>query len=210
MKRAFSLVEMLVVMGILAILIAATVGAYGPVTRQAQKARGQELVSNVRDALEFVLQKENEWPIAIRREGKKPEGLVTAEVCASLVKHGAMTLDYKARTADDGSTVYDMQGVYRMGLLSPWAEALVRQRLGGGGGTVGDSVRLASGGTVGDHRLRFAVDTDYDGRVQVGVSASGKRQNTTVRATACVWCCGYDGEFGTRDDIYSWGKGQEE
>ena len=83
MKRGFTLVEMLVVIGIIAVLIGASVAAYGPITRQAQRARGQELVSNVKDALEFILQKEDEWPLAIRKAASGSDGQVTAEVCSS-------------------------------------------------------------------------------------------------------------------------------
>lgn len=203
------MIEMLVVIGIIAVLIGASVAAYGPITRQAQRARGQELVSNVKDALEFILQKEDEWPLAIRKAASGSDGQVTAEVCSSLAKYGGMAFEYRKRENADGSVVYEMQGVNRYGLLSPWAEAYVRQRLASGG-SVGDSQTIPSGGTVGDHRLRFAIDDDGDGRVNAAMSATGRRKNVTVRAGACVWCCGYDGKFGTKDDIFSWGKGQEE
>ena len=209
MKKGFTLVEMLVVIGIIAVLIGASVAAYGPVTRQAQRARGQELVTNMKDALEFVLQKEDSWPLAIRSAGSGVEGLMDERVAASLVKYGALTMDYVRTEGPDGEPILTLTGVGHYGILSPWAEAVVRQRIGGGG-SVGDSTVIPSGGTVGDHRLRFAVDHDYDGRVEVSVSARGKKQNTTVRASACVWCCGYDGKFGTKDDIYSWGGAQEE
>ena len=65
---------------------------------------------------------------------------------------------------------------------------------------------VPAGGTIEDHILRFAVDDDLDGIVQIsgadGLSAS-------VRASAAVWCCGRDGKFGTKDDLKSWSKGQE-
>ena len=207
MKKGFTLVEMLVVIGIIIVLVGASVAAYGPVTRRAQKARGQELVTNTKDALEFLLQKRNEWPLVIRKNASGMDAEITSEVGASLARYGAMNLNYR-KVESDGVEKYELVGLDQFGILTPWAAAVVKQRLAGG--TVNDSTPVPSGGTIKDHRLRYAIDDDYDGRVKVGVSASGKQRATTVRASACVWCCGYDGKFGTSDDIYSWGRGQEE
>lgn len=201
------MVEMLVVIGILAVLVGVSVGAYGPATRRAQKARGQELVTNTKDAFEFLLQKRNEWPLAILKNGSGTEGEITSEVGASLAKYGAVKLNFR-KVESDGAEKYELVGLDQFGLVSPWAAAVIKQRLAKGG--VSESTPVPSGGTIKDHRLRFAIDDDYDGRVKVGVSASGRQRATTVRASACVWCCGYDGKFGTKDDIYSWGKDQEE
>ena len=74
--------------------------------------------------------------------------------------------------------------------------------------SAGDGTAVPSGGTIATHRLRFALDTDYDGITEVNgeIEGGGRR----VRASACVWCSGYDGKFGTKDDVRSWTKDQEE
>ena len=74
-------------------------------------------------------------------------------------------------------------------------------------GTVALSTKVPSGGTIQDHRLRFAIDDDLDGIVKA--SPEGY-DSVRVRANAIVWCAGRDGKFGTKDDLRSWAKGQEE
>ena len=51
MKKGFTLIEMLVVIGIIAALIAAAIGSYSGVTRAAEKAKCRELVAQVATAL---------------------------------------------------------------------------------------------------------------------------------------------------------------
>ena len=54
----FTLIEMLVVMGILAILIGAGMITFSAATKKAQQARAREVVSNVATALEAIYQRE--------------------------------------------------------------------------------------------------------------------------------------------------------
>ena len=44
MKKGFTLIEMLVVIGIIAVLLAATLGVYSGATKAAERSRCQELV----------------------------------------------------------------------------------------------------------------------------------------------------------------------
>ena len=74
------------------------------------------------------------------------------------------------------------------------------------------STKVPSGGTIDDHVIRFAVDTDGDGFVDATVGGVSVR----IRASAVAWCCGYDGKIepyaesniGRSDDVYSW-SGQQ-
>lgn len=203
MKRGFSLVEMLVVVGIIAILIAASLGSYNVFVRKASRARCVELVSNVQTALEVVMQNEDAWPRPILAEGTSGEGQLTAKAGAALARRKALSLSYKSVKHADGTSGYELTGNDRLGIVSPWALDVIKRNPNASDGT-----SVPSGGTIADHRLRFAVDDDYDGYTEVKTSASGKG-SARVRASACVWCCGYDGKFGTQDDVYSWSKDQE-
>ena len=50
-KSGCTLVEMLVVIGIIAVLVGASIGGFSAMTKTAEKAKCQELVSNVATAL---------------------------------------------------------------------------------------------------------------------------------------------------------------
>ncbi|MBO7722135.1 MAG: type II secretion system protein [Kiritimatiellae bacterium] len=209
-ERGFTLIEMLTVIGILAILIAAAVGGYGFATRRAQKTRGRELVSNTATALNVLFQRQNRWPKPLLEEAGGG-GRLTARAAACLAVHNLMSLTY-TKTEKEGETFYTLSGLDRCGIVSPWAnEALKRLPTTGSG----LSAKVPSGGTVQDHQLHFAIDTD--GRGVCDVRLGGK--TIKVRGAAVVWSWGMNGVEddyeasmagrGKADDIYSWTKAQE-
>lgn len=204
-RRGFTLVEMLVVIGVLALLMGIATGGYALVLKSAQRTRCTELVSNVKTALESVLQDEDGWPPQILRAGSGAGGLMDALVGASLARRNALSLTYHA-TMRDGQKAYVLTGVDQLGIVDPWAQAVIKNRLGNG--TVSRSTPVPEGGTIEDHTLRFVIDDDYDGICNVPVSVSGGA-SAKVRASACVWAYGRDGKLGTKDDVYSWTPGQE-
>jgi type II secretory pathway pseudopilin PulG len=194
---------MLVVIGILAVLMGASLGGYSTFVKKAQRVRAVELVSNVQTALESVMQREGSWPRAVLAGNNGGNGEITSEVGAALARRGVMSLTYKT-TEQDGEKVYRLTGLDQCGVVSPWATAAIKRAASGG--SVGDSLRVPEGGTVADHRLRYAVDDDYDGITEVSDS---RARPCKVRASACVWCYGMDGKPGTKDDVYSWSAEQE-
>lgn len=203
MKRGFTLVEMLVVIGIISILTGLCAFSYSKVVEKAQTAKLQELVLEVRTALVQVLQKDDSWPRVILSEAASGNGQITPEVGGLLAKRGVISFAYE-KTSQDGTTYYRLTGTNKFGLLTPWADDLVRRSVKKGGLTIAS--RVPTGGTIETHRLRFAVDKDYSG--EVTVSGEGGI-SCIVRANACVWSAGKDGVFGTKDDVKSWTDGQE-
>jgi len=201
-QKGFTLVEMLVVIGIIAILVGAGMATFSSTTRRAQKAKGQELVSNVAAALTAIYQKDGCWPRRILAKGNG-EGEIDAEIAYDLTTKKVMALTTDPNNSSSHKTV----GADRLGVVTPWAAAVIKKA---GKSSVSDSTKVPSGGTIRDHRLRFAVDIDGKGYVKASVGG----ETVTIRGSAAVWCCGQDGKIeryteGLRgDDIYSWSRGQ--
>lgn len=193
MKRGFTLIEMLIVVGIIAVLIAASLGAYSAITRSAEKARARELVQQVALALTTMYQHNGgQWPVRMAMVGER----------------GARLDDQAAYALVSGDTKYltlshsggKLTGYDRFGILDPWGMAIAKRR--GTAATLRD---------VQDHLLWFAVDADGDGII---ANATVGGESVEVRATAIVWCAGKDGKIqpyskGIRsDDVHSWTVGQ--
>ena len=200
----FSLIEMLVVLGILAILAGASLGGYSFMTRRAEQARGRELVANAATALNVLFQKQGRWPKALLAEGSGGDGRLTALAGMCFVQNKLMDL-----SSDD----VQLTGLDRCGIVTPWATAVLKRLPRG---DTGLSAKVPSGGTVEDHQLHFALDLDGDGIVEANLGS----RTVKVRANAVVWCWGMNGKEddyeasmtgrGKADDIYSWSRKQED
>ncbi|MBQ3289057.1 MAG: type II secretion system protein [Kiritimatiellae bacterium] len=197
----FTLIEMLVVMGILAILIGAGMTTFSSATKKAQQARAREVVSNVATALEAIYQRESSFPRRVISNGSR-DGEMTADVAYELAKRNAMTLTYDSSTK---KTV----GADRCGILTPWGQDTVKRK---GNKGVSDGTAVPSGGTIRDHRIHFAVDTEGLGYVNASVGG----ETLKIRASAVAWSCGRDGKIWKysdglkRDNCYSWSRQQVE
>lgn len=202
MKRGFTLVEMLVVMGILSVLIGIGLSSFSSSTKTAQKTRGQELVSNVATALETIYQREGVWPRRILAEGAS-DGKLDENVAYELAKRKVLTLTYDSNSKKT-------TGLDRCGVVTPWAQDAIKAA----GVSANSGTRVRTGGTVGnDHYIHFAVDADGDGIVNASVGGA----SVNVRGSVAVWCGGMDGVIvpyksggGKVDDIYSWTNDQVE
>ena len=211
-KPGFTLIEMLVVIGIIAILIGASIGGYSHMTHAADKTKAQELVSNVATALTALYQQEGNWPKRLALNGAT-DGELDENVSIPLAKGKYFSLT----TTGSGSNM-KLVGNDRFGIISPWAMAVVKRR--GMSATLDDKVGTM---TVRDHRIHYALDLDGDGIIK-GASVGGN--SVDIRATAAAWCGGRDGvidpypygggkkskgkdaKAGPTDDVYSWTIGQ--
>lgn len=202
-KKGFTLIEMLVVIGIIAILTGSLIVGMGKMRQTAMKSRAQEIVSNAATALSIIFQKEMNWPKLLTSNFKNGGyGRLDENVCKAFVTHGLLGL-----AKDPDSSTIKLVGADRCGLVSPWATDVLKRHEG-----EGKSLAVPSGGTVQDHVLYYAIDTDGDGITEASVGG----QNVKIRASAMVWCAGADGKedkytgAGKGDDVYSWGRKQEE
>lgn len=200
MRRGFTLIEILVVIGIIGILIGVAAGSYTHMTASAERARCQELVANTATALEHCFNEHGIWPKSLLNNNGATDGELNQTAAVPLAKGGYMTL-----TLNDEKT--ELSGYDKFGVVTPWATAVIKRR--GNGASRTD--RLQGGGTIGDHVLHYALDVDGDGIIE-GASVGG--QSVDIRATVAVWCCGKDGKIepysrGLKaDDVYSWTYGQ--
>ncbi len=195
MKKGFTLVEMLVVIGIITILTGASLAAFSKMTRSAEKAKCEELVKNTATALAYLYQQNGAWPRLLRSSGSGAK--LDQTYARALATNMGLTLQNGNLAGND-----------RFGIVTPWAQAVIKRR--GTSASLGDRVM---NGTIEDHILHFAIDLDGDGII-TGIDVGGETVN--LRATAAVWCCGRDGVLepyskGLRkDDVYSWSHGQTE
>ena len=199
-KKGFTLIEMLVVIGIIGILIAAGIGAFSRMTRTAERQRCQELVANTATALAALFNENGSWPKALLANGGARDGELDERAAYPLAKGGYMTL-----SSDSGAG--RLTGYDKFGVVSPWAQALIKAK----GTSAALSSKVPGGGTIKDHILHYALDVDGDGIID-GASVGGESIN--VRATVIVWAAGQDGKIepyrrGLKsDDVYSWTYGQ--
>lgn len=200
MRKGFTLIEMLVTIGIIVLLVSASIGSYSAVTRSAEKAKCRELVAQVATAMATLYQREGNWPKALAVRGKT-DGRLDAETAVALKDYFSLNVD------DSGKLV----GYDRFGIVTPWAQTVIKRS--GRDATLATVVSVSKHGeqTVEDHILHYALDLDGDGII-AGASVGGEKVD--VRATVIVWCAGKDGYLETYsrgqkgDDVYSWTPGQ--
>lgn len=210
MNKGFSLVEMLIVIGIIAILTGSSLAAFSTMTKRAQITKARELVLNTATALTALFQDKGYWPKSIfeGETGSFGEMKLDGTAAVSLARNNLMSLTSTKTEDSEGNTKYRLSGLDRCGIVDPWAMDAIKRVSSSANAR---SLKVRTGGTVDDHVLRFAVDEDGDGITDVTVNGA----SIQVRATACVWSCGPDGVFqpyskaGRSDDVYSWTKGQE-
>lgn len=204
MKKGFTLLEMLVVLGIIAILAGASMIGYSKVVRTAQKTKNREIVSNAATSLTQILTRNNgTWPDLLLEKANGGKGRLDKDICQVFITFDMMGLSHEKTRNSDGT--YDLIGKDKCGIVDVDAEKVLKRSRSASEGS-----KVPSGGTVQDHILYFAIDADGDGFTEAEVEGGGK---LTIRATAVVWAAGPDGkvDYGTmahNDDVYSWTPAQ--
>ena len=204
-RQGFTLIEMRVVIGIIAILIGASIGGFSAMTKKAEKTKAQELVSNVATALTALFQEKGVWPKLLRdNAGKQLDGKTAYVLVAGTTKYFSLT------TTADGK---ELAGLDKFGIVTPWATAALKRA--GNNGSESTKVGLQ---TVRDHILYYALDLNGDGVIKGSEAPDILDTAAGIRATAAVWCIGKSGgEEGKpwkyskgirKDDVHSWTVGQ--
>lgn len=205
-KKGFSLIEMLVVIGIIAVLSGALLVGMDRIRRTAQRSKAQEIVSNTATALGTIFQKEMAWPKALISYNNRQLEAAPSHV---FVRHGLLGLSYKKVSGK-----VTLTGADRCGIVDPWAAAALKRKKASESENEDIGLNVDTGGKVRDHILWYAIDDDGDGITKVQHPKDGI---ISVRAPACVWSAGADGVLGSMkrrekasdDDVYSWSRQQE-
>lgn len=201
----FTLVEMLVVIGVIGLLAGALLGAFSHLKTAARQSQAQALVSEVATALNAYLQQYREWPDALKNRTEMDD-------TACWILQSAKLLDVtpkKEKTNSDGTVTVSVNenSLDRFGLLDPWGRAALRKNP-----TISSAgVNIEGGKKLSDHRLQYRLDLNYDGYVD---SSEDSPKGLKIRASAIVWSRGPDGEddFNSsgrypKDDRLSWNLG---
>jgi prepilin-type N-terminal cleavage/methylation domain-containing protein len=200
-NKGFTLVEMLVVMGLIGLLVAMMTGGLQYVQNTAWQSRSQALVSNVATALTIYIQREGVWPAEILSSG----GIVNNQVCKVLQQ--ARLLDVTTVTS---AGAINQNSPERFGLFSPWGQRMVKRipKTTASLGAVPPDAALCR------HMLQFRVDVNLDGKIDSSDAQLGSipGAGSVIRASAMVWACGpngkEDGNTGAanpRENRQSWG-----
>ncbi len=201
-RKGFTLLELLTTITVLGVLMAVVLNAFSKVSRSGQRAKDQELVSEVATSLIFLIQDKKVWPSAIVQGYESGGGIINADIAVGFAKEGLMNMV----TVVDSQDVMHVVGRDRLGLLDAHGAAVIKRNKRA---KLEDTV--PSGGTLQDHLIRYAIDVDDDGITEAEVGGRKVR----VRAAAIAWGCGPDGKVedtklvGRSDDVFSWRLTQE-
>ena len=188
-RKGFTLVEMLVVIGLIGILAGVLVSSMSHLKVAAKQSHAQSLVSEVATALTLYLQRNRSWSVEMMSATDLEQA-----ICAQLQlkRYGGPFLDVTAVNDDDTMTM-NKNSLDRYGLLDPWGRAMLKTNP-----NLNESA-------VRDHRIQIRLDKNLDGYVDASEGTPG---GARIRASAIAWSRGPDGKDGTRDDRFSWSQGQ--
>jgi len=200
-NQGFTLIEMLVIIGIIGIIAGAMMTSVSHLKTTAKRSRAQNAVSDTYTAMNLYLQKEREWHISMINALEMDEA-----VCRILAENQLMDLSVSSGNAD--STNQD-----RFGYLDEWGRAALKRSpaISTAQQTGFDGIRIE------DHRIQFRLDLNYDGYVD---ASEGSPKGLRIRSNLVVWSRGPDGQDDFEssnpkaanrypyDDLISWSQAQ--
>ncbi len=187
LRGGFTLVEMLVVIGIIGLLAATLIASFSYVKIAAKQSQAHNLVMEVATAMSLYVQQERDWP----EQWKDKEAVgMDQKVCWVLQDKklfDVTTYTYQpkpneTRVNNLADANLNWQSLDRFGLLDPWGRAALRKNK-----TKNETDKVESGGTFADHRLQFRLDKNLDGMVD---SLDNAPPGVEVRASVIVWSRG--------------------
>lgn len=153
-----------------------------------------ELVTSTEVALRKLYDDLGAWPQVLLENSGAERGL---DATAAYPLRTVMNLKYDAEEKR-------LVGSDRFGIVTPWAAKAIKGRWD----TCTESDSVPQGGTIADHRLRYALSLDGTGvirdiPIREKVDGQWRDRRLTVRAMAAVWCLAPNGSL-----IKSWSDGQ--
>ncbi len=197
-RHGYTLMEMLVVIGIIGLLSITLLSSFGYLKTTAWQTRAQSQVSQIATGLTIYLQNERHWPKELIDKTE-----FDADACYALQKYKIADVTTWVKNGDDKAI--NENSPDRYGLLDPWGAAIMRKN------------PLATENDVKNHRLQFRLDKNFDGYVD---ASEGAPNSVKVRSSVIVWSRGPDGydDFSgdnpkarnhyPYDDRLSWNYGQ--
>jgi prepilin-type N-terminal cleavage/methylation domain-containing protein len=193
----FTLIEMLVVIGMLGLLAAALTASFSQVKKTARQAQAQSQVSEVATAFNLYLQQERQWP-----EAWETSDQMDPDVCAIFQAKKLLDL---TTWATNGVTI-SKSSLDRFGMLDPWGRAALRKNP-----KIDSATAAIEGGRLSDHLIQYRLDLNFDGYVD---ASEGSPKGAKIRASVLVWSRGPDGKDAATqskrypdDDRLSWNYG---
>lgn len=214
-RKGLTMVELLVVVGIMMVLTAVLLAGISRVQKSAANAKAQDLVINAATAINQILQAEKNWPGYLIKAANAGDPMIDSDACQALIRYGVYSLSCVKDRTETGDQFYRLTGADRCGIVDPWAAQYLKRLDPGISGNSALGRKVPEGGTVRDHVLRFAIDDDYDGICVARLMGRTLR----IRASVVVWSSGRNGVFEDygkagrvegSDDLYSWTPGQVE
>lgn len=215
-KGGFTLVELLIVIGIIGLLSTVLVVSFGRVRKVAMRNEAQKIVDQAKVSLEAVLLNTQSWPAVL--QNYMAQGF-TKEVCWYLQQKKMMDLTTKEilRVSSTGAAMqkevweWSKTSLDRFGLLDPWGRNALKINVNASD----ENAELGNGNTTKfkDHLLQYRLDLNGDGFIDSSDcrGCSMPVEGMRVRAKVIVWSRGEDGlddgENASRypkDDSLSW------
>ena len=130
--RAFSLLELLVAIAIIAIVTGLSIAGYGKFTAHAQNMRCVEFVHQTKTALEHLYQRDNAWPPLLQKEASGGDGKLDAEERRAMFKDAMQRRAALVKKYDkNGDGRLDEQEREEI-LNDPEVRAMMKQIIGDG------------------------------------------------------------------------------